>query len=70
MKIRIKLDLYVSKEYFIVTLCEKKSARVYPNLVKWWLKCGRGRSPNSQINIGYDHLQHKGLPGIVSAKNG
>ena len=25
MKIRIKLDLYVLKEYFIATLCEKKN---------------------------------------------
>ena len=51
MKIRIKLDLHVLKEYFIATSCEKN--------VRWGdvskssemlVKCERGRSPNSQIN--------------------
>ena len=66
MKIRIKLNLYVLKEYFIATLCEKeKSARFYPKVEKWLLKCGWGRSP--KINTRYDHLQHEGLPGIISA---
>ena len=32
MKIRIKLDLYVLKEYFIANLCEKKM------LVGWFLR--------------------------------
>ena len=68
MKIGIKLDLYVLKEYFIATLCEKKMlAWLYPKVVKWYIKRGRGRLPKSQINTGYDHLQHKGLPGIVGA---
>ena len=75
MKIRTKLDLYVLKEYFIATLCEKKKKKkmlvsIYPKAVKWSLKCRRGRSPKCQIDTGYYHLQHEGLPGIVGACNG
>ena len=65
MKIRIKLDLYFLKENFIATLCGKKN--VCQGLSKsseMVVKCRKGRSPKSQINIGYDHLQHEGLPGI------
>ena len=63
MKIGIKLDLYVMKEHFIATLCEKQMlVRIYPKVVKWYLKCKRGRSPKSQIDTGCDHVQHEGLP--------
>ena len=66
MKIRIQLDLYVLKEYFIATVSEKNMlARAYPKVMKWWFKCARGRSPKPQVDTGCDDLQHEGLPGIV-----
>ena len=53
MKIRVKLDLYVLKEYLIATLCEKRMlVKVYPEIVRWWLKCGRRRSPKSKVSTG------------------
>ena len=70
MKTRIKLDLYVLKEYFIETLLGKKYVRKGLSKKKKKmvvLKCGRGRSPKSQINTGCEHLQHEGLPGIVGS---
>ena len=51
MKIRIKLYLYVLKEHFIATFAKKKkkNGEGLSKVVKWLLKCGRGRSPNIKL---------------------
>ena len=64
MKIRTKLDFYVLKEYFIAILCEKNVGEDLSKSNEMVVKI-RSRSPKSQINTGFDHLQHEGLPGIV-----
>ena len=67
MKIKIKLDLYVLKEYFTGTLCGKKK-NVGESLSKsseMEVEMRKGSLTKFQINTGCDHLQHEGPPGIV-----
>ena len=57
MKIRIKLEIYVLKEYLTATLCEKNVGEGLSKSSEMMLICGRSRSPKYQIITGYDHLQ-------------
>ena len=59
MKIRIKLDLYFFKEYFIAPLCEKNVVYGLSKSSEMAVKMRNGSL------TGYDHLQHEGLYGIV-----
>ena len=55
MKIRIKLDLYILKEYFIATLCGKKNV-------------GEGLSKSSEmvVEIGVAHQNPKLISGMTT----
>ena len=50
MKIKIKLDLYVLKEYFIATICGKQNGgEGLSKVTKRCLKWGRGGHPNLKL---------------------
>jgi hypothetical protein len=54
------------KEYFIAIFCGKKNiADGLSKSSEMIVKMQKG-SQKSQINIGHNHFQHVGLPGIVA----
>jgi hypothetical protein len=55
-------------KYFIVIICGKNIAKSFKfRSSEMYLKCRRGHPTKPQIKIGYGHLQHENLPGILGA---